>query len=156
MVPCFPANRKQMCVVCVFLGCVSNLNRAAEARSCSLRRFSGSSACFAVTSFVAWLKSILKIKPYLPCSMFVCPYLKGFSFSVYFLRNYCFVMRKYFLCRLQLLIWCLCFFSQRTASLSHLPVEDLKDPLPPQWKCYVSPQGRRYYVNTTNNGRSQP
>uniref|UniRef100_H3D1T6 Growth arrest specific 7 n=1 Tax=Tetraodon nigroviridis TaxID=99883 RepID=H3D1T6_TETNG len=40
---------------------------------------------------------------------------------------------------------------ERTASLSHLPVEDLKDPLPPQWKCYMSPQGRRYYVNTTNN-----
>uniref|UniRef100_A0A672FKB8 Growth arrest-specific protein 7-like n=1 Tax=Salarias fasciatus TaxID=181472 RepID=A0A672FKB8_SALFA len=32
-----------------------------------------------------------------------------------------------------------------------LPVEDLRDPLPPQWKCYMSPQGRRYYVNTTNN-----
>uniref|UniRef100_A0A673ALE8 Growth arrest-specific protein 7-like n=1 Tax=Sphaeramia orbicularis TaxID=375764 RepID=A0A673ALE8_9TELE len=32
-----------------------------------------------------------------------------------------------------------------------LPVEDLRDPLPPQWRCYMSPQGRRYYVNTTNN-----
>uniref|UniRef100_A0AAX7VL23 Growth arrest specific 7 n=1 Tax=Astatotilapia calliptera TaxID=8154 RepID=A0AAX7VL23_ASTCA len=39
----------------------------------------------------------------------------------------------------------------RTASLSQIPVEDLKDPLPPHWKCYMSPQGRRYYVNTTNN-----
>ncbi|KAF3704759.1 Growth arrest-specific protein 7 [Channa argus] len=40
---------------------------------------------------------------------------------------------------------------ERTASLSQLPVEDLKDPLPPHWKCYMSPHGRRYYVNTTNN-----
>uniref|UniRef100_A0AAQ5X7A0 Growth arrest specific 7 n=1 Tax=Amphiprion ocellaris TaxID=80972 RepID=A0AAQ5X7A0_AMPOC len=40
---------------------------------------------------------------------------------------------------------------ERTASLSHLPVEDLRDPLPPHWRCYMSPQGRRYYVNTTNN-----
>ncbi|XP_061823128.1 growth arrest-specific protein 7-like isoform X2 [Nerophis lumbriciformis] len=40
---------------------------------------------------------------------------------------------------------------ERTASLSQLPVEDIKDPLPPHWKCYMSPQGRRYYVNTTNN-----
>lgn len=48
-----------------------------------------------------------------------------------------------------------CFFLQRTASLSQLPVEDLQDPLPPQWKCYMSPHGRRYYVNTINNGESQ-
>uniref|UniRef100_A0A3Q3ENY7 Growth arrest specific 7 n=1 Tax=Kryptolebias marmoratus TaxID=37003 RepID=A0A3Q3ENY7_KRYMA len=40
---------------------------------------------------------------------------------------------------------------EKTASLTQLPVEDLKDPLPPQWRCYMSPQGRRYYVNTTNN-----
>ncbi|XP_013855561.1 growth arrest-specific protein 7 [Austrofundulus limnaeus] len=40
---------------------------------------------------------------------------------------------------------------EKAASLSQLPVEDLKDPLPPQWRCYMSPQGRRYYVNTTNN-----
>ncbi|KAI3364891.1 hypothetical protein L3Q82_001077 [Scortum barcoo] len=40
---------------------------------------------------------------------------------------------------------------ERTASLSQLPVEDLRDPLPPQWKCYMSPQGQRYYVNTTSN-----
>ncbi|XP_029312401.1 growth arrest-specific protein 7-like [Cottoperca gobio] len=45
----------------------------------------------------------------------------------------------------------LCLFRQRTASLNQLPVEDLRDPLPPQWRCYVSPQGRRYYVNTTSN-----
>uniref|UniRef100_A0AAQ5ZVM7 Growth arrest specific 7 n=1 Tax=Amphiprion ocellaris TaxID=80972 RepID=A0AAQ5ZVM7_AMPOC len=35
--------------------------------------------------------------------------------------------------------------------MPHLPVEDLRDPLPPHWRCYMSPQGRRYYVNTTNN-----
>uniref|UniRef100_A0A8C6PTD6 Growth arrest specific 7 n=1 Tax=Nothobranchius furzeri TaxID=105023 RepID=A0A8C6PTD6_NOTFU len=35
--------------------------------------------------------------------------------------------------------------------VANLPVEDLKDPLPPQWRCYMSPQGRHYYVNTTNN-----
>uniref|UniRef100_A0A8C9Y0E6 Growth arrest specific 7 n=1 Tax=Sander lucioperca TaxID=283035 RepID=A0A8C9Y0E6_SANLU len=40
---------------------------------------------------------------------------------------------------------------ERTASLSQLPVEDLRDPLPPQWRCYMSPQGRQYYVNTTSN-----
>uniref|UniRef100_A0A7N8WQF1 Growth arrest-specific protein 7-like n=1 Tax=Mastacembelus armatus TaxID=205130 RepID=A0A7N8WQF1_9TELE len=32
-----------------------------------------------------------------------------------------------------------------------LPMEDLRDPLPPHWRCYMSPQGRRYYVNTINN-----
>ncbi|PIO32986.1 hypothetical protein AB205_0126670 [Aquarana catesbeiana] len=26
-------------------------------------------------------------------------------------------------------------------------------PLPPGWQCYMSPQGRRYYVNTVTNGR---
>uniref|UniRef100_A0A8C2ZSW1 Growth arrest specific 7 n=1 Tax=Cyclopterus lumpus TaxID=8103 RepID=A0A8C2ZSW1_CYCLU len=40
---------------------------------------------------------------------------------------------------------------ERTASLGQLPVEDLKDPLPAHWRCYMSPQGRRYYVNTTSN-----
>ncbi|XP_061612891.1 growth arrest-specific protein 7 isoform X2 [Phyllopteryx taeniolatus] len=40
---------------------------------------------------------------------------------------------------------------ERKASLSQLPLEDLRDPLPPHWKCYMSPQGRRYYVNTTSN-----
>ncbi|TNN81568.1 hypothetical protein EYF80_008013 [Liparis tanakae] len=43
---------------------------------------------------------------------------------------------------------------QRTSSLSQLSVEDLKD-LPAHWRCYMSPQGRRYYVNTTSNGKSQ-
>ncbi|XP_033930615.1 growth arrest-specific protein 7-like isoform X1 [Pseudochaenichthys georgianus] len=41
---------------------------------------------------------------------------------------------------------------ERTASLCQLPVEGLRDPLPPQWRCYMSPQGCRYYVNTTSNG----
>lgn len=54
-----------------------------------------------------------------------------------------------------LMLLLLCLFWQRTSSLNQLPVEDLKDPLPPQWKCYMSPQGRRYYVNTINNGKSQ-
>ncbi|CAL8380733.1 growth arrest-specific protein 7 [Gadus morhua] len=40
---------------------------------------------------------------------------------------------------------------ERTSSLSQLPMEDLKEPLPPQWRCYMSPQGRRYYVNTSSN-----
>ncbi|XP_024913465.1 LOW QUALITY PROTEIN: growth arrest-specific protein 7 [Cynoglossus semilaevis] len=40
---------------------------------------------------------------------------------------------------------------ERAASLSQLPVEDHSDPLPPHWRCYLSPQGQRYYVNTTNN-----
>ncbi|KAG7281334.1 hypothetical protein CRUP_023485 [Coryphaenoides rupestris] len=40
---------------------------------------------------------------------------------------------------------------RRTSSLSQLPMEDLKEPLPPQWRCYMSPQGRRYYVNTASN-----
>ncbi|KAL3048023.1 hypothetical protein OYC64_006745 [Pagothenia borchgrevinki] len=40
---------------------------------------------------------------------------------------------------------------ERTASLCQLPVEGLRDPLPPQWRCYMSPQGCRYYVNTTSN-----
>uniref|UniRef100_A0A8C9VJ95 Growth arrest specific 7 n=1 Tax=Scleropages formosus TaxID=113540 RepID=A0A8C9VJ95_SCLFO len=31
---------------------------------------------------------------------------------------------------------------------SPLPAES---PLPPGWKCYMSPQGRRYYVNTASN-----
>lgn len=49
---------------------------------------------------------------------------------------------------------CYSFSRQKTSSLSQLPVEELKDPLPPPWRCYMSPQGRRYYVNTTNNGKS--
>lgn len=31
------------------------------------------------------------------------------------------------------------------------PEEELKEPLPQHWKCYMSPQGHKYYVNTTNN-----
>ncbi|XP_059386097.1 growth arrest-specific protein 7-like isoform X4 [Carassius carassius] len=31
------------------------------------------------------------------------------------------------------------------------PMSPLDDPLPRDWKCYMSPQGRRYYVNTVSN-----
>uniref|UniRef100_A0A7N8X2D7 Growth arrest-specific protein 7-like n=1 Tax=Mastacembelus armatus TaxID=205130 RepID=A0A7N8X2D7_9TELE len=37
------------------------------------------------------------------------------------------------------------------SALMHPPSPDLRDPLPPHWRCYMSPQGRRYYVNTINN-----
>uniref|UniRef100_A0A671R504 Growth arrest-specific protein 7-like n=1 Tax=Sinocyclocheilus anshuiensis TaxID=1608454 RepID=A0A671R504_9TELE len=30
----------------------------------------------------------------------------------------------------------------------------LDEPLPRDWKCYMSPQGRRYYVNTISNGKN--
>uniref|UniRef100_A0A8C6SLP8 Growth arrest specific 7 n=1 Tax=Neogobius melanostomus TaxID=47308 RepID=A0A8C6SLP8_9GOBI len=40
---------------------------------------------------------------------------------------------------------------EKAASLSPLPEEELKEPLPPHWRCYMSPQGRKYYVNTANN-----
>ncbi|MEQ2260780.1 hypothetical protein XENORESO_001369 [Xenotaenia resolanae] len=40
---------------------------------------------------------------------------------------------------------------QKTSSLSQLPVEDIREPLPPHWRCYMSPQGKKYYVNTANN-----
>uniref|UniRef100_A0A6Q2Z3S4 Growth arrest specific 7 n=1 Tax=Esox lucius TaxID=8010 RepID=A0A6Q2Z3S4_ESOLU len=36
---------------------------------------------------------------------------------------------------------------EKTASMTSLPMEDLGEPLPPNWKCYISPQGRQYYVN---------
>ncbi|KAL0984031.1 hypothetical protein UPYG_G00136130 [Umbra pygmaea] len=39
---------------------------------------------------------------------------------------------------------------EKTASMTSLPLEDLGDPLPQHWKCYMSPQGRRYYVNTSS------
>uniref|UniRef100_A0A8C7LFC7 Growth arrest specific 7 n=1 Tax=Oncorhynchus kisutch TaxID=8019 RepID=A0A8C7LFC7_ONCKI len=39
---------------------------------------------------------------------------------------------------------------EKTASMTSLPVEDLGEPLPQHWKCYMSPQGRHYYVNTAN------
>ncbi|MED6251540.1 Growth arrest-specific protein 7, partial [Ataeniobius toweri] len=39
----------------------------------------------------------------------------------------------------------------KTSSLSQLPVEDIREPLPPHWRCYMSPQGKKYYVNTANN-----
>uniref|UniRef100_A0A8C6SP45 Growth arrest specific 7 n=1 Tax=Neogobius melanostomus TaxID=47308 RepID=A0A8C6SP45_9GOBI len=37
------------------------------------------------------------------------------------------------------------------AKAAPLPEEELKEPLPPHWRCYMSPQGRKYYVNTANN-----
>ncbi|KAJ7987887.1 hypothetical protein DPEC_G00331250 [Dallia pectoralis] len=40
---------------------------------------------------------------------------------------------------------------EKTASMTSLPMEDLGDPLPLNWKCYISPQGRQYYVNTASN-----
>lgn len=40
---------------------------------------------------------------------------------------------------------------EKTTSLSQLPEEELREPLPPHWRCYMSPQGRKYYVNTANN-----
>uniref|UniRef100_A0A7N6B3E5 Growth arrest specific 7 n=1 Tax=Anabas testudineus TaxID=64144 RepID=A0A7N6B3E5_ANATE len=46
------------------------------------------------------------------------------------------------------------WFPSSYVQVLELPAEDLRDPLPPHWKCYMSPQGRRYYVNTTNNGKS--
>uniref|UniRef100_A0A8C7D8G4 Growth arrest specific 7 n=1 Tax=Oncorhynchus kisutch TaxID=8019 RepID=A0A8C7D8G4_ONCKI len=42
---------------------------------------------------------------------------------------------------------------EKTASMTSLPVEDVGEPLPQHWKCYMSPQGRRYYVNTSSNGK---
>ncbi|XP_029570673.1 growth arrest-specific protein 7-like [Salmo trutta] len=40
---------------------------------------------------------------------------------------------------------------EKTASMTSLPVEDVGEPLPQHWKCYMSPEGRRYYVNTSSN-----
>ncbi|KAJ0016388.1 hypothetical protein NQD34_014678 [Periophthalmus magnuspinnatus] len=45
---------------------------------------------------------------------------------------------------------------EKNGSLSQLPGPEMRDelrnePLPPDWKCYMSPQGRKYYVNTTSN-----
>uniref|UniRef100_A0A673WF72 Growth arrest specific 7 n=1 Tax=Salmo trutta TaxID=8032 RepID=A0A673WF72_SALTR len=42
---------------------------------------------------------------------------------------------------------------EKTASMTSLPVEDVGEPLPQHWKCYMSPEGRRYYVNTSSNGK---
>uniref|UniRef100_A0A7N8WUE8 Growth arrest-specific protein 7-like n=1 Tax=Mastacembelus armatus TaxID=205130 RepID=A0A7N8WUE8_9TELE len=46
------------------------------------------------------------------------------------------------------------WFPSSYVQVLELPMEDLRDPLPPHWRCYMSPQGRRYYVNTINNGKS--
>lgn len=76
-------------------------------------------------------------------------------FNYRYLRNKCFCEYSSWRSSFWLLTSSGAFlFQQRTASLSQLPVEDLRDPLPPHWRCYMSPQGRRYYVNTTNNGTS--
>ncbi|XP_055725809.1 growth arrest-specific protein 7-like [Salvelinus fontinalis] len=40
---------------------------------------------------------------------------------------------------------------EKTASMTSLPVEDVGEPLPQHWKCYMLPEGRRYYVNTSSN-----
>ncbi|KAM9462348.1 growth arrest-specific protein 7 isoform 2-T2 [Clarias gariepinus] len=41
---------------------------------------------------------------------------------------------------------------EKSASLSVLPGEDpFQTPLPKDWKCYMSPQGCKYYVNTVSN-----
>ncbi|XP_060795633.1 growth arrest-specific protein 7-like isoform X3 [Neoarius graeffei] len=41
---------------------------------------------------------------------------------------------------------------EKSASLSMLSGEEAcQSPLPKDWKCYVSPQGRKYYVNTVSN-----
>uniref|UniRef100_A0A8D3D1J8 Growth arrest specific 7 n=1 Tax=Scophthalmus maximus TaxID=52904 RepID=A0A8D3D1J8_SCOMX len=39
---------------------------------------------------------------------------------------------------------------------SYVQVLEVRDPLPPHWRCYMSPQGRRYYVNTTNARSARP
>ncbi|TSK14602.1 Growth arrest-specific protein 7 [Bagarius yarrelli] len=41
---------------------------------------------------------------------------------------------------------------EKSASMSILPGEEpCEIPLPKDWKCYMSPQGRKYYVNTLSN-----
>ncbi|XP_072311895.1 growth arrest-specific protein 7-like isoform X2 [Eucyclogobius newberryi] len=40
---------------------------------------------------------------------------------------------------------------EKPVSLSQLSGEELREPLPPCWRCYLSPQGRKYYVNTASN-----
>ncbi|XP_030631532.1 growth arrest-specific protein 7 [Chanos chanos] len=41
---------------------------------------------------------------------------------------------------------------ERSVSMTALPCEDLnRSPLPKDWKCYLTPQGRKYYVNTVSN-----
>lgn len=41
---------------------------------------------------------------------------------------------------------------ERSASMTVLPGDDHNQlPLPRDWKCYMSPQGRKYYVNTVSN-----
>ncbi|XP_060717366.1 growth arrest-specific protein 7-like isoform X2 [Tachysurus vachellii] len=41
---------------------------------------------------------------------------------------------------------------EKSASLSVLPGEEpCESPLPKDWKCYMAPQGQKYYVNTVSN-----
>ncbi|XP_062858853.1 growth arrest-specific protein 7 [Trichomycterus rosablanca] len=41
---------------------------------------------------------------------------------------------------------------EKSASMSVLPGEEAcQSPLPKDWKCYMSPQGRKYYVNSVSN-----
>ncbi|XP_041754080.1 growth arrest-specific protein 7 [Coregonus clupeaformis] len=40
---------------------------------------------------------------------------------------------------------------EKTASMTSLPVEGLGEPLPQHWTCYMSSEGRQYYVNSSNN-----
>ncbi|XP_028297803.1 growth arrest-specific protein 7-like isoform X2 [Gouania willdenowi] len=43
------------------------------------------------------------------------------------------------------------WFPSAYVTVLERPVEELRDDLPHHWNCYMSPQGRRYYVNATNN-----
>lgn len=143
----------------MFFSCILEL--IPTALCFSLRRSDGNTACTAMMSLVVkylrtWEPHWTSVKG---CTFLVHPDLLRFCF-IFLCWSICscllchqWEIRLYYGCDLlmsQLLIMCLLFF-QRTASLSQLPVED---PLPPQWRCYMSPQGQRYYVNTTNNGRS--
>ncbi|XP_060717376.1 growth arrest-specific protein 7-like isoform X3 [Tachysurus vachellii] len=46
---------------------------------------------------------------------------------------------------------------EKSASLSVLPGEEpCESPLPKDWKCYMAPQGQKYYVNTRRHGKGLP
>lgn len=146
-----------MCVVCLscflrlYVGARS-LSPTAEALCCSARRSGGSSACPAMMSLAGGCEILEEMRTSLKLSWVLHISCASRSPVVLFHLLVICLWATYW----QLLMLLLCFvFWQRTASLSQLPVEDLRDPLPPQWRCYMSPQGRRYYVNTTNNGKSQ-
>lgn len=69
----------------------------------------------------------------------------GFTLSRYQVKGLCFFF-LYFL---------LFFFpQQKPRKATPQPGEDtLNGHLPPGWQSYMSPQGRRYYVNTFTNGK---